>query len=979
MNTVIYLSSCPIFGRRTKSIGKYLYLCLFLGFSQPFDMADKLQFNPKALRKLQSPFTLLKRKELDGKYLIKFVKCNREKLQESFGRQFPEAYFKLLDQLAEGQLTQQTNKIKSNYKKLRLTKDEKEYIDKYLGAYYYKSFLKLRPILQEIPICHKVLTADRRYKNFPCTFHATFPRLSFKLIRTGKALSLETYYQIKDREPVKSNRLKRFRFLVQDQHDFYCLKKTDWQLLEDLYWVDDFSDQEFREKYQQRLKKYPLDTSEAFEEEVREIEPDTLIQVSELNGNLLLFIPQWSYDGVVVEGDKTEFEIYEDGKRVVYKRNKAAENKTRQFLENAHPSFKGKNSFFLTFEEASKKDWFFNFYHHQLKDNFEVVGMDMLSYFRYSDYQIETTFQIVKTLGNKVEARFETYFGKEKVPVKVLQKALNEGKKFVLLKDNSLGVLTEEWIAAYAFMLQDAKAEGDKISFAKWVLLTAEKSAEQQKNLDIVLPQGWMEKWKQWNQSEAVLYEKPTGIKAQLRNYQQKGYEWMNLMAEVNAGTLLADDMGLGKTLQTITAMAYWLAQEPYSRFLVICPASLIYNWKNEFKKFAPEIGVAIYHGTKRDFSDFYESADRVLITSYALIRNDFEALGNRVWDGIVLDESHKIKNYQAQQTRAVLRLQGKRRIILNGTPIMNQVSDLYPQFKFLLPQLFSSPKRFQERFEKPIKNKKGTPEKIILKKLTDPFILRRTKETAAPDLPQKTESIMWCDMDTEQRQAYERIKSQVKENVFVNIKNKGLNKAKLGVLQGITKLRQVCSSPRLLGEEDDFKAMPSVKINSLIDELTSNLKNQKVVVFSQFLGTMDLLAREFEKQEIEYRSFRGSTPADKRIERVEEFQAEDSNIQVFLVSLMAGNTGINLSRANYVFLVEPWWNKAVQQQAIDRIHRIGQQQKVFAYNMICKHSIEEKIVQLQDKKQMLSAEVISDDSGFVKNLTEEDIAFLFE
>jgi SNF2 family DNA or RNA helicase len=265
------------------------------------------------------------------------------------------------------------------------------------------------------------------------------------------------------------------------------------------------------------------------------------------------------------------------------------------------------------------------------------------------------------------------------------------------------------------------------------------------------------------------------------------------------------------------------------------------------------------------------------------------------------------------------------------------------------------------------------------LKKLTSPFILRRTKETAAPDLPQKTESIFWCDMENEQRTAYEEIKAQVKKNIMVDISDKGLNKTKLGVLQGITKLRQVCSSPRLLKNEPDFSATPSIKIDSLIQLLTSDLADEKTVVFSQFLGTMDLLSDAFEKNGIDYRRFSGKTAAKERTRLVSEFQDDNSNIQVFLLSLMAGNSGINLTNASYVFLVEPWWNKAVQQQAIDRLHRIGQKQNVFAYNMICKNTIEEKILDLQRKKQILSDEVIADDSNFLKNMTEDDINFLFE
>jgi SNF2 family DNA or RNA helicase len=425
--------------------------------------------------------------------------------------------------------------------------------------------------------------------------------------------------------------------------------------------------------------------------------------------------------------------------------------------------------------------------------------------------------------------------------------------------------------------------------------------------------------------------------------------------------------------------MAYCLENNPKAKFLIISPASLIYNWKNEFEKFAPDFKLCIYHGADRDIHDFLQSDKQVLITSYAVIRNDIETFSHIVWEAVVLDESHHIKNYTAQQTQAVLKLNGKQRMILNGTPIMNNIADLFPQLHFLLPQLFPSRKHFMDQFVKPLQKKNVQGPMDALKRLTSPFILRRTKETAAPDLPQKTESVLWCTMDDEQRLAYETIKNQVKRNIMVEINDKGLSKAKLGVLQGITKLRQVCSSPQLIKGEPDFGNKPSIKIDNLIETLTSDLANNKVIVFSQFLGTMDLLSEAFEKNDITYRRFSGKTAAKERINLVSEFQEENSNIQVFLLSLMAGNSGINLTNANYVFLLEPWWNKAIQQQAIDRVHRIGQNQKVFAYNMICKNTIEEKIMALQEKKQILSDEVIANDANFLKNMTEDDIAFLFD
>lgn len=942
-------------------------------------MSSQLLFDPSKERLLRCPFSFFIKptSAKDGKF--EYAPFSEENLYSIYLRNHDRNALEVLASLTTGNLNKEEEKQASHYRRLNLKTSEEDYIEKYLLDYYFKSFRQVFNILStDQHLYHKIKIAEKRYRNLPCRFDSTLvPELSFKIEKNDGKLSIAPFFQLGN---VKygASEIARSRFLICRDAIYYMLKKPDWQVLAEIDGAGTFSHQTYLEKYHKKLKMYPLDLDGVFEEEIRETSPRTMVQISELGGNMLLFLPRWDYEGTVVEDHKADFVIYEGTKRITYIRDKKAEWETLEFLQNAHPKFKDQTSFFLKFEEASKNNWFFNFYHEQLKDNFTITGMDMLGYFRYSDRRVQSSLRITSTLDHMVTAQFTTHFGDEKIATKSLQKALKQDDHFVLLNDNSLGILSEEWLEKYALLLKYAKIEGDEIHFAKWLLLIS-SSAHNQTALNMVLPKNWLERWNHWNQLEDQLYEKPDTVQADLRNYQQKGYEWFNLMAEINAGTLLADDMGLGKTLQAIAAMAYWQKSAPESKFLVIAPASLIYNWKNEFEKFAPDFNLFIYHGAQRDIHQFLESDNQVLVTSYALIRNDNELISRMLWDAIILDESHHIKNYAAQQTQAVLRLKGKRRIILNGTPIMNSVTDLFPQLHFLLPQLFSSYKQFKEQFEKPLQHKKGEGQMDALKKLTNPFILRRTKETAAPDLPEKTESVLWCEMESEQRAAYEDIKSQVRSNIMVEIKDKGLNKAKLGVLQGITKLRQVCSSPRLLKEEADFRNSPSIKIDNLIDTLATDLADQKVVVFSQFLGTMDLLSEAFEKNGIAYRRFSGKTAAKERIRLVSEFQDKDSDIQVFLLSLMAGNSGINLTKANYVFLMEPWWNKAVQQQAIDRTHRIGQDQKVFAYNMICKDTIEEKIIALQEKKQVLSEEVVADDGNFLKNLTADDIAFLFE
>lgn len=932
-------------------------------------------FEPSKLVLCQVPFSFYTKKETAGKFEVIYTSFTSKEIKKNLGGE-KETSFTLF---SEEEFNKQKVALLTSYQKVKSSLSENQFLKKNLKNSFFDNFRKVASELNQTRVFHRYKTSNNTYLTAACSFQLdTIPSLSFVLKKSDEVLNLESYAEI-DGEKVKIGTENRFLFLFQYQNTYFMFRKLDWFILEELEEMEDFTIEDFSKNIKKKIEHLPLDLSEVFEEEIRDEIPEMIMHISELAGNMLLFIPKWRYDGYLVDGPRNTFEKIEGEKRIIYRRNKEIEQKSVAFLEQAHPKFKGSNNYYLSFEEASHKNWFYNFFHTQLKDNFEVTGMDMLSYFRFSDHQISTYFELINTIDNEINAKLEVFFGSEKINLKSLQKTLIEGQKFIMLKDNSLGVLNDEWIDKFSILLRYSKIQDDEITFAKWILISSESILNFSKELKFILPENWSEKWNKWKDTDSVIIQVPNTLKAEMRNYQQKGFEWMNLMAEVNAGTLLADDMGLGKTLQTIASITSWQEQNSNHKFLIVCPASLLYNWKNEFEKFAPHLKTTIYHGNNRNFDESISNDHSILITSYSIVRNELENFAKIVWDAIVLDESHQIKNYAAQQTQAILKLMGKRRIALNGTPIMNNVSDLFPQLSFILPQLFYSFSKFKNDFEKPIQHELAAVQMEMLKKLTSPFIMRRTKEIVAPDLPPKTESIFWCEMQEDQRFAYENLKAQIKENVFLEIKNQGVNKAKLGVLQGITKLRQVCSSPRLIKDEVEYQSCSSIKIDQLIEQLNTNLKNEKVIVFSQFIGTMDLLANEFEKNKISYVGFDGSTSAEKRMQLVSEFQQEESSIQVFLVSLMAGNSGINLTKANYVFLIEPWWNKAVQQQAIDRTHRIGQNQHVFAYNMICKDSIEEKIITLQNRKQFISNEVISTDDNFVKNLTEEDIAYLFE
>ncbi|MBS1511323.1 MAG: DEAD/DEAH box helicase [Bacteroidetes bacterium] len=817
----------------------------------------------------------------------------------------------------------------------------------------------------------------------PCTFSNFTPALHFSVYKEGDYYSLQTHITING-EIYQLNDFRRCLFFLESRNEYFILKHKDFQTLE---WIEKnvtpVTDATlFSKNILAPLEEnYTVERNQLFEVNIVEnIIPKQRVMLSEISNNFLVLTPQWIYDGNMVEGEWKEFfETTDEGQEVRIKRNKQAEQDFRKLLSGLHPNFPRQLNgwYYLSFADAQKKQWFLKVYHQLLEMNIELAGIDMLTHFRYSPHKAETVCSIHSTSENKTVLDFSVSFGKEKIPLHELQKIILAGQRAVMLKDGSLGVLGEEWLHTYGTIIKHSKTNSASALIApKWLAISEQETAREQQQLTVSLTPDWWALWQQWQHSDDEVFAIPNGINATLRPYQQKGFEWMKLLAQVNAGACLADDMGLGKTLQTICFIADRLQQHTNNPALIVCPASLIYNWQSEIEKFAPSLRCYVHHGaTRRTEQVSIENAD-VCITSYGTLRSDIEAFSQITFEVVVVDESHNIKSPVTQITRAVNQLQSHCRVALSGTPVMNNTFDLYSQLEFLLPGMFGSREFFKREYADAI-DRDGNEEKVKqLQKLTAPFILRRTKQQVAKDLPEKTESVLWCNMSGPQRDLYEDIKSQVRSNLFTDMHTKGIGKTKLAVLQGIMKLKQICSSPQLLPAEEQTTAL-SAKTDLLLDEI-QNLHNNKVLVFSQFAKMLELLAVSLTQKGISFYQLDGSTPAQQRSKLVADFQQEDNTTQVFLISLMAGNTGLTLTAADYVFLFDPWWNNAVEQQAIDRTHRIGQTKNVFAYKMICKDTIEEKIMQLQQTKKELSENLIGDTEGFVKQLTKEDVEFLF-
>ena len=348
--------------------------------------------------------------------------------------------------------------------------------------------------------------------------------------------------------------------------------------------------------------------------------------------------------------------------------------------------------------------------------------------------------------------------------------------------------------------------------------------------------------------------------------------------------------------------------------------------------------------------------------------------LQNFEFNYIVLDESQAIKNPDSLTSKASRLLRAKNRLTMTGTPVENNTFDLYSQMEFLNPGLLGNPEFFRTEYANAIDKHQDKEKAQELRQIIYPFMLKRTKEEVAPDLPDKTETILYCEMDAKQRKVYETFREKYRQQIADKLATEGLNKSSFLVLEALMKLRQICDSPALLSDDVDY-GNDSTKLNEIVREIEENASNHKILIFSQFLKMLDLVKTHLEKANIPYEYLDGQT--NDRASRVNRFQ-NDQSCRVFLMSLKAGGVGLNLTEADYVYLVDPWWNPAVERQAIDRTHRIGQTKKVFAYKMICKDTIEEKILLLQARKKELADDLISTEQGFVKKLTQEDIMALF-
>jgi SNF2 family DNA or RNA helicase len=722
---------------------------------------------------------------------------------------------------------------------------------------------------------------------------------------------------------------------------------------------------------------HPVEYDPSLIKSTGEADPEFSLNLFE-NGEYLILQPLFTYKGYTIKvSDKKEVMVAaENGLRII-KRNLEKERKFITKIESLHSQFvhiDNGSRLALKGTEVLKNNWFFLFVDALNEMKVQVDGWDVLKKFRFNTAKPKTNIFISNGV-DWFDAKIDLRFGDQQVSLDEIKKAVQNRQGYVQLQDGSMGVLPENWLKKYSVLFRVGENKQEKLRLSKYHVNLIDLLYEQRDEDEILLAlDEKLDRLKSFNNIEDVA--PPESLKEILRPYQISGFQWLNFLHKVGWGGILADDMGLGKTIQALSFALHLYQHNASIKTLVVCPTTLIYNWEAEIKKFAPGLKYTIHHGGQRakDLKT-YENKN-IIITTYGTLRSDIKVFSEFVFDFIILDESQAIKNPASKVAKAVCLLKGQHRLCMSGTPLQNNTFDIYAQMNFLNPGLLGSTEHFKNNFSTPIDKFGEAEQKEELKKIIYPFLLRRAKEQVAKDLPEKTETILYCEMDEVQRGIYEAYRNEFRSKILGTIEEVGIRNSQLTILQGLMKLRQICDAPSILKDETDMPKN-SIKLDELCRELTENIGNSKALVFSQFLGMLALIKQKLVEMNIPFVYFDGSTSAEEREKAVRSFQ-EDASIRVFLISLKAGGVGLNLTAASYVYLVDPWWNPAVEQQAIDRTHRIGQTNNIFAYRMICKNTIEDKIILLQEKKRNLAKDIVSEDNHFVKSLSREDVEFLF-
>jgi superfamily II DNA or RNA helicase len=575
------------------------------------------------------------------------------------------------------------------------------------------------------------------------------------------------------------------------------------------------------------------------------------------------------------------------------------------------------------------------------------------------------------------ELHGEAAFGSARVSIPRLLAALKRRENTILLDDGSYGMLPEDWLEKYGMLAELGTPQADHVRFRRNQagLLDALLATRTEVSCDEVFDRLRSELQTFGGVTAA---DPAPGFRGSLRPYQREGLGWLHFLQQFGFGGCLADDMGLGKTIQVLALIeerrSLRHANSPADRpppSLVVMPRSLVFNWRQEAERFTPALRILEHTGGERIRShEHFEDYD-VIFTTYGTLRRDAPFFKEKVFDCLILDEAQAIKNASTESAKAARLLRGRHRLALSGTPIENHLGELWSLFEFLNPGMLGSAAVF--KLGKGSADRLDEAQRALLAHALRPFILRRTKAQVAQDLPAKVEQTLFCQLEPTQRALYDELRNHYRRALLKRIEQEGMEKSSIHILEALLRLRQAAIHPGLI---DRARAdEPSAKLDMLMPQLAEVLEEgHKALIFSQFTSMLGILRQRLEKAKIPFEYLDGQTR--DRAAPVERFQ-NDSDSKLFLISLKAGGLGLNLTAAEYVYLLDPWWNPAVEAQAVDRTHRIGQTRSVFAYRLIAKDTVEEKVLALQDAKREIADALINQDNSLLRNLRREDLALL--
>lgn len=667
----------------------------------------------------------------------------------------------------------------------------------------------------------------------------------------------------------------------------------------------------------------------------------------------------------LIPGEKVIY-LYKNNSLVELIRDQKKENEIINFLYSIQLEFvQGK---WVINKMVSPLEWLLNAIPLLKEQGFKIINLENFEKYKVIAEEYKIAFKFREKGENIFVVPGINYKGKF-VPIRNLNSKIKQNKNYAMVEPH--GYISFDDIIADSF----TKLSNLSHSYSSQAGFKLDKRnmwivADVLDQVELYAPDNLIQELRKIKEFKSIEYlPQPKSIKGELRDYQKAGFAWLHFLHQMNFGGILADDMGLGKTVQIITILAHLkendLLQDPV---LIIVPTTLVENWRREFQKFAPDIKVLIYKGLRNNRLKALQKGDYdVVIMSYGLILLDYHEFHKYNFSYMILDESQKVKNPETKTYKSIQTLQIPHKIALTGTPIENSIADLWAQMNLVMPGYLGSLQDFMKKFE----NNKSIEENFAkLKKIIEPFILRRKKEDVTPELPDKTEINQLVEMTDKQKQRYSEARQLFRKKIEEAIAEKGVTGASRIILEALTYLRQMAVHPHIL--DHTYPLAESGKWQLMFDMIEDIVnEDHKILIFSQYVRFLKLIRRQLDELGMQYSYIDGQTR--NRMEEVDKFQMEP-DVKIFLLSLKAGGFGLNLTAADYIFMLDPWWNPAVENQAIDRAYRIGQDKNVFVYRFITSSSIEEKIIDIQQNKLKLSETILPEDRELLKKLSRDDV-----